>query len=300
MALIQEVWVADIMANLFRDSSFFMRSKDYSEFADAYGVVHLPNAGNKPTVNVNSGVPGTPAQRTDADNSYVLDVFRTAPIYITNSEEIEASYEKRMAVLDEHIDALEAAVGDWMAYRWAVSLAAQQVRTTGGLRNAFITGATGTRKKMTKDDILNVKRIMDGQDVPQEGRYCCLPAEMYNDLLEDTDVLNSQLMGTPNLPAGAVNRLYGFTIYIRSLVCRYDNAGTPVVKSPSAATATTDNAAGLFWHENHTSHSKGSVKIFEANNDPVYYGDIISAELRGGGAKNYNTQIGVVALIEIP
>lgn len=300
MGLIKEVWVADIAANLFRDSSFFMRSKDYSEFADNFGIVHIPNSGARPTVNVNTGVPGTPAQRTDVDNTYTLDTFRTVPIYITRAEEIETSYEKRMAVLAEHTDALEAAIGDWMAFRWAPTLTAQILRTSGGNRAVFITGATGTRKKAVKADILAVKRIMDTQDIPQEDRFCCIPAEMYNDLLEDADLLNSQLMGTANLPSGAVNKLYGFTIYIRSLVGRYDNAGTPAPKSPGVATAATDNAAAIFWHMNTTSHSKGATNVFENNNDPIYFGDVISAEMRGGGAKSYTTQIGVVALVEIP
>jgi hypothetical protein len=185
-----------------------------------------------------------------------------------------------------------------MGYRWATTVAGQQVRTTGANRTPFLSGATGTRKKATKEDVLAVKRIMDSQDVPQEGRYCCLPAEMYNDLLEDEDLLNSQLMGTANLPSGAVNRLYGFTVYIRSFVTRYDNAGTPAPKAPNAAAAAADNAGGLFWHESHAAHSKGGVKIFENNADAVYFGDVISAQLRGGGAKAYNSQIGIVALIE--
>ena len=40
----------------------------------------------------------------------------------------------------------------------------------------------------------------------------------------------------------------------------------------------------LAWHKNSLSRAMSPLTLFENEKDPTYYGDIISGELRAGGA----------------
>jgi hypothetical protein len=121
---------------------------------------------------------------------------------------------------------------------------------------------------------------------------------MYNDLLEIDAILTSDKMGTANLSNGAVGRVLGFDIYIRSTAVVYTNAATPVPKTPGAAGAVTDNLAALFWHPMFVRKAMGDVRVYVNEGEAAYYGDILSAEARAGGRKSRTGGEGVVALVE--
>lgn len=262
-------------------------------------TVHLPQSGASPAVEINRGtLPATSAVRTDADSTYNLDSYTSDPTVIRDIDAIEVSYDKRASVLSDHITTLNSQIGHYMLTKWAPAAAARIVRTTGANRAPMSAGATGTRKLVTVADFIQAKRILDKDDVPTEGRFVILPSEMYNDLLSIGDVLTSEKMGSANLASGAVGRLLGFDIYIRSNVLTFTNSATPVVKLPSAATAATDNAAALFWQKDFVRRAIGETKVFANENDPQYYGSIFSAEVRAGGKRARLDEKGVVVLVE--
>lgn len=297
----REVWANDIAANLFPDNSFLQRSLDDSAFVEDNKTVHLPQSGAKPNIEVNRTVPAAGANaglRTDTDSTYDLDSYSSDPTTIRRIEEMEVSYDKRMSVLDDHIGAINESISNQLAYVWAADAAAQIVRTSGGARPAFVSGATGNRKKVTLADILSAKRILDAQDVPQEGRVMVIPSEAYNDLLELDEITNAEKYGRANLPNGAVNRIYGFDIYLRSSVVSYDNATTPVKRAPDATVNVDANAGILCYHERFVRRALGQVYVFTKEDDPNYYGSVFSAEAKAGGRKRYATGIGVVTIVE--
>lgn len=262
-------------------------------------TVHLPQSGAAPAVVVNrSSLPATAAERTDTTSDYNLDSFTSNPTVIRDVDSIEVSYDKRMSVLNDHIGQINSSIADYIATLWAPAAAARIVRTSGANRGAMSTGATGNRKLVTVADFIAAKRILDKDNAPTEGRFVLLPSEMYNDLLGIGDVLTSEKMGSANLASGAVGRLLGFDIYIRSTALTFTNDTTPVVKLPGAATATTDNAAALFWQKDFVRRALGEVKIFANENDPQYYGSIFSAEVRAGGKRGRTDEKGVVVLVE--
>jgi hypothetical protein len=236
--------------------------------------------------------------RTDNDSTYDLDSYSTDPVTIRRIEEMEVSYDKRMSVLDDHIGTINEKIANQLAYVWAAEAATQIVRTSGGSRSAFVSGATGTRKKVVLADILAAKRILDAQDVPQEGRVMVIPSEMYNDLLELEEITNAEKYGRANLPDGAVNRIYGFDIYLRSSVVSYTNAATPVKRAPGAAVDIAANAGILCYHENFVRRALGQVHVFTKEDDPNYYGSVFSAEAKAGGRRRYASGIGVVSIVE--
>ena len=298
MSIQKAVWSADIKSKIFADNSFLMMSRDDTAFADGRKV-YLPQAGAVPNVVRNrTTLPAGAAERTDTVVDYDLDSFTTDPTNLRNIDELETSYDKRMSILQDHVGEVNEKIAEWMINHWSPTTAGQQVRTTGANRDAFVTGGTGLRKKITVADLLKAKRILDNQNVASEGRCLLIPAEMYNDLLEISDVLTSDKMGTANLVSGAVGRILGFQVFIRSQAGRYTNAATPAAVVPTTAGAATHNAAALLWGTQFVRRAKGDVTVFAKENDPQFYGSVFSAEIRAGGRKAYADGRGVVAIIE--
>lgn len=298
MGIQKEIWTADIAANIYPTNTFIVRSKDDTMYVDNK-TVHLPQSGTQPTVEKNrSTFPGTASQRTDITLDYNIDAYSTDPMHLLDTDEIEVSYDKRQSIISDHTDALNTTIADWMLVNWAPTVGSRIFRTSGDARPAGAPSATGDRKKVTLDDFLQAKRKLDKDDVPSEGRVVVMPADMYNDLLALDAIISADKLGNAALPSGVVGRIFGFDIYIRSRVLVFNNAATPVVKNPGVAGAATDNEAALFYHPNFVRRALGAVKLFADEDNPLYYGDIFSAEVRAGGTKARTDSKGVVALVE--
>lgn len=300
MGITKEIWTNDIAEAIFPDNSFAARAIDESAFVDNAGMVHSPETGTIPTVVVGrTTLPATGmVQRTDVTVTYELDWHSTDPTVLTNAEELEVSYDKRTSIMYGHRMGIAESANKYLLWRWASKIPSTSfVRTSGVDRPAFLSGATGNRKKITLADFLAVKRIFDNQNIPQDGRVVVLPSEMYNDLLEDEKTVSTLFTGTANLTTGMVGQLYGFTIYCRSTTVAYSNAATPVLRSPTDTALTTANAAAIFWHDKFVKKAIGTINIHYTPNAAAY-GNIVSVDAKAGGTARYQNGRGLVALIE--
>lgn len=298
MAIQNEIWARDIAANIFKNNMWIRQSRNDDAFVENK-TVHLPQSGSVPTVERNrSSLPATITERTDAIVDYSLVEFTSDPTLIRDIDAIEVSYDKRSNVLMEHIDQINDECGTYLGYVWAPASAGLIVdHTSSATRTSAAPGSTATVKRLTKEDIMNAKAILDGQDIPQEGRVLLLNSQAYNDLLRDDKLLSADYMNRGNLPTGAIGNVLGFNVFIRSLVGRYPTASaTP--KDPTAANATTDLAFSLAWHPRFVRTALGSIKVYADEDKPEYYGSIFSAMVRCGGSKSYTSHRGVVALRE--
>lgn len=296
MAITPEVWKTDLEENLFPSNEFYQQSVDDSPFLVGNKTIHIPQAGAKPGVKKNrTQLPATVSQRTDVDVTYDIDEWTTDPIVLQHTEEIERSYNKRQSILRNHQNTLNQRIADEFAYIWAPTKAEHIVRTTGSSRTAY--RGTGTRNAVAKDDLIELNRLMNRQDIPKEGRYLLIPADLEADILGIADFMEAQRYGQSNIAQGAVARLYGFDIFVRSLSVVYDDSATPQRKSPDAAEAGTDNLAILAYQSEKVAKAEGSIEVFEDENDPTYYGDIFSALVRAGGRKTRDDEKGTIALV---
>jgi Phage capsid protein len=299
MGLLTEVWANDIASNIFKKNSFVRRSKN----DDAYVVNHsvnLPQSGVVPVVVMDRAtVPAVATERVDANLKYDLHEFSTNPIVIRKVDEVETSYEKRQDVLQDHTLKLDDDASDYVAYAWTPSTLSQIVKTSGTVnRTAIATGATGTRKMITKKDILEAKRILDRMNVPQDGRVLLLNSEMYNDLLTDPDILTALNMNRGLLPEGVIGRLYGFDVMMRSSATTFTTGFA--AKPPASVAAATDNAGSLAYHPMFVRAALGGVEVMAREDDPLYYGSVLSAILRASGSPSYTDFRGVVGISEQP
>jgi hypothetical protein len=303
MAVQRETWVSDLAENIYPDNSFIMQSRDDSPFMGA-SAVNLPQAGAKPATAVNrTTLPATASKRTDTVKTYPLDEITTDPVVLGASEEVQLSYDKRQSLLMDHVDTITTTASSIIAYRWAATTAGNILRTTGDLRAAYGAGQTGNRRMARYKDFTNAARVMDKQSVPRPGRVALVDADTYNDLLNIPELVTAMALQAGVITNGAIARLAGFDIFMRSEVLSYTNAATPVVKDYDAAAAATDNLGILFWHPAFVrralgSATNGGIQIFTNEQDPLYYGDVFSALVRVGATHRYTNQRGIIALVE--
>lgn len=294
MALNKEIWIESIVGNLFADGTFLGRSVNHSSFVDNK-TVHVPNAGSAPEVTKNRAVfPATASGRTDYDLDYSIDEFTTAPFRISNAEEVELSYDKRESIVGACREALAEAVANDVLESW-VPASFEKVVTTGSGVAPHLASQTNNRKAVAIADILAVKKLFDKNNIPQEGRCFMLDYEMYNQLLGAlSESQANAFLATADASKGIVGKLFGFDFYMRSNVLRCNSGGTALASSAAA----TDQAAGIAWYDKAVSVALGQTEIFETQNDPTYYGDIVSALVRAGGKYMRNDKKGIVLLVQ--
>jgi len=300
MAIQKEIWINDIVANLFMQNPHLNAAYNADGFVYEGKVVHIPNAGTKPLTTKNrSTYPGTVITRTDVDITFSLDEFSSDPIKIANADKYELSYDKRASVMGAQYNSIAEAIGTWFFYYWAPTVLAQMARCTG--TTAAATVGTGVRNILMLADIQNMQKLFNKQNIPQADRFAQLDADLYNQLLNQLNATTYRdFSAAMNLEAGVVGKLFGFTFLApRSTVLVYDNSTTPIPYDPTQTpVAATANAAGLFWHKDSVIRALGHNDFFENLNDPLYYGDVYSTLVRAGGRIRRNDGAGVAVLVQ--
>jgi hypothetical protein len=299
MAIQREIWQNFISENLFEDNPHLDLAVIADENVNGLSV-HIPSAGAAAAVTRNRAVyPATVQVRTDLPADYSIDKFDIDPVMVANEELYELSYDKMASLLVDVMMALRQEVGDWMFYNWRVTSATYQTRTTGTLVAAHAPSGTGTRKRLLAADIQTAARIMNYNKVPQADRYIGLDAFMYDQLLSDLRFGEFRdSVKEMDLARGIIGQLFGFNIIMRPTVLYYDNTGTPVPRTPGHTGATTDHGAALCWQKNMVERALGQTDVFYDENNPLYYGPIVSGVVRAGGRKRRYDGNGVVAIVQ--
>lgn len=296
MALEKEIWLEAIVMGLFADNSFAARSTDHSAFVNNK-TVHVPNAGAGPSVVKNrSSLPATIGAQADNDLEYDMNEFTTDPVVITDAEKVELSYSKREAVISSSRANMFDAVYQDIIYAWVPASPSIQA-TLGGNVASHIATATGNRLKMDKATVKAIKKKFDKDNVPSDGRYMLLDAEMYNQLMDElTENETNHFLAGANPETGTIGSYMGFSFYMRSQVAKTTNAG--VLKAWTAVDAVTDSAAGLAWHKDSVSRAIGEPKFFDNEKQAAYYGDVLSFLVRAGGHSIRYDKKGIVLIYQ--
>lgn len=302
MAVTREIWTQDIIDNLFKNNDFAKRAFSEDQYVLEGKVVHIPQAGAPSAVNKNvTQFPVTAVKRADTDLTYALDTYYTTPRHIERIEDYELAYDKRQSALGEDEQALIQAAMDGLMFRWAPG-AANVIPTVGAARVASEAGATGNRKKLTKDCFGPIKVQMDRANIPG-SRCAVLTADHYQDLLDSfSDVERTNFHQLADMTNGIIGKYLNIDILMRSTALRYRKVGgvwTAVdEQDPDFAESdqTADSAASIFYNDLSVTRALGTTQMFDGANRPEYYGDIFSFILRMGG--RIRRAAGVFAVVE--
>lgn len=300
MGLQKEIWVADIKETLHQGSEFIMAGTDYSAFVENK-TVHVPQSGAGSTIVKNrSSLPATIAQRTDTELTFSLNEYTTDPVLITDLDELQTSYLKRQSVLGQHTNILNERIGTEVAYEWTPSGSAGLVlRTTGSATSELPhSTATGTRLKITKEDIARMARKLDDDNVPTNDRFLVLPTAMYYELFGIDALLRNDFARVADQTTGAVNEIFGFKVFKRPTTVMFDNATAGAKKAVGASASATDCLGAFAFQKQAVAQALGSIKVFAEIDKVDYYGSVFSALLMHGASKLRTDNKGIVALAQ--
>ncbi len=298
----KEEFLSTIQENLFESVAYLQNSTSHDAFVDN-DVVNIPQAGGLPTVVKDRDVlPAPVSKRTDSNKSYTLSQYTTDAIVVQSLEELQTNYAKRESVLSDHRSALADEIAKDCLYNWAVATSADSsriIRTSGATTGIAPDGTAASRKIMTKEDVAKIARQMDKDNMPMSERYLLLPVDMYYDLFDDAELLRKDFMNQAALPTGVIDRLFNFNIMLAPAnLPLFDNTATPVIKAVGSAVAGSDNFAGLAWHRSAVCKAMGAIDVRLDADNPVYYGDVMTAEAMHGSTTMRSDKKGIISLVQ--
>jgi hypothetical protein len=289
MAVNVELWHPLVKEKLFKSNAFLDTMRNADEYVVGGRIVHIPQSGGPSGVEKNRTVlPGTVVKRNDTDITYPLHEYTTNPRLIDNVDQVELSYDKMSSIVNEDTAEMMEVAGNNILYDVAKDcIAGSKIATTGTAAASHI--GSGNRKILTEADLRAAKKLLNKQNVPMEDRYLVVDSDMLDQLMSDNN-LRYAFQQTVNLREGQLPRLFGFQIIERSTVLTVSSS--QVIKAPGTAEATDDAAAALFYHRNMLERALGDIMIFDKQDDPTYYGDIISFLMRAGARANRADNVG--------
>ena len=239
-----EVWTGELVKRLNAGlaASFLNGIPDYSAKAENE-VIHLVDVGGDPDVLINNTTYPIPVQNlTEGDIPIGLDKYQTKATRVTDDQLYAISYDKFSTDVQRHSNAIDTA-----KYKKAIHALSpySNTKTTPVVPTSGEADATG-RKKMTRKDVIALKRAFDKAEVPTDGRRLVLCPDHINDLLEEDQKFREQYY---NYTTGKVTNMYGFEIY-EFVNCPYfTNAGVKVPFGTSPAE--TDMQASVAFYVPH-------------------------------------------------
>lgn len=270
--LYSEAWTGELV-KAFRSAAeavgWYNKIRSYDQYVKD-DVIHLVDIGADPEVLVNNTTyPLEIETLEDGDIAVRLDKFQTKPTRITDDELHALTYDKMSSVVERHKEAFSET-----KFKRAIHSVAPAEHTAKTPVILTSGDATEDRKRLTRSDIIALKKAFDKAKVPAEGRILVLCADHVADLLEQDQKFAAQYY---NYESGAISRLYGFEVYEFN-ECPYYNATTKKKLTYGAIPAATDRQCSVAFSTKRVMRADGSTKTYlqEAANNPTTQENLFS------------------------
>ncbi|AHJ98940.1 hypothetical protein [Hymenobacter swuensis] len=297
--VLTSLFTRDLQKILFPDNSFYKRTKKLNTAADAPGFAaasyQIPQEMQQPTGIIDPAVFPLPVEEIEGGNEIVtLSLLATNPTRLGDKELLEVSYDKRASTLALHSSVLDQMAADVSLNRMSQVSSSAIITTSGAAVAAALPGLTGTRKAITKDDIIKGSTILDRMNIPGQ-RYGLVGATQYAELLGIEHFVDYNKTGNKSaLLTGAIGELMGVVWYKRSTAALFTGAGAP--KAVQAAAAADDNEAMLLWVEDAIGRVEGAPKVYINEGQAQYLGALMNNAVRFGMKLMRTDKAGVVAI----
>ena len=271
MSLNKQVWVSQIKNGFYPDRSFLEKVLDYSGFVENDSL-HFASAGIDPKVLINNTTyPIKIVGREDEDQEIILDKFETENTIVRRPDAIEYSYNKLESVIKQHRRVLQASTAKKAIHAFAPDSDTNDtplVLTTGA--------ASGTRKRMTFEDLLTLKERFDNALVPLEERYIVLHPKHVTDLLMEDIKTFKELTDFKN---GEPNRFAGFGIYEFPFMPTFNISGKTATKVKFGS-SNTEHFASVAFCKDEVMKADGEIYMYSRVDDPEERATIVGFDKR--------------------
>jgi hypothetical protein len=263
--VLTELWTGEMVKKLSHaDQATFLNGiPDYSNLVNN-DVIHLEDVGVEPDVLINNKTyPIETQDLGDGDIAISLDKYQTKVTAVTDDELFACSYNKIQSVIDRHGNALAEKKHDKAIHALAPS--SDSAKTPIIITDGELTSEM--RYRVTRANIIALKKKFDEMSVPVQGRRLVLCADHVEDLLLNDQKFADQYY---NYASGKISNLYGFEVYEYVANPVYTTAG--VKKQFGAATVAGEfqasvafYAPGMFRCEGQTSQYYSLAKTDPKN-----------------------------------
>lgn len=244
----------------------------YVQGDDEVQVIHSTYFGVKPDVLINNTTYPIDVQELEGDDFTVsLDKFQTKATPVTDDELYAATYDKMAAVRDSHAEAISETKFDKAIHALAPSADSAD---TPVLLTTGADDGTG-RKRITRADIVSLKKAFDERKFPAKGRRLVLCPEHVEDLLLSDQKFADQYY---NYSTGKIANLYGFEVF-EYVNTPHFTVATKAKKSFGAVpSAPNDRQASVAFITSRAVKASGKTKMYfsKAESDPQNQRNLIN------------------------
>lgn len=279
MSVFNEIFASELEKVLYDSNAFLGQMKNVSSYLNGK-TVHIPQYLTRATIDVNGAVNGydfSSTATTEQDLTFNLDAYRIRPFTVSNFDEMITNYDKFSAVTDmvikDMVDFTSLTILNKLSSDIPVS---NFIPTTGAVGTNNSADGTADFNKLSYVDFISLQKKFNQDNLPQDGRYLLIDAEMYSEILQDDAIRNAMDFGTATLPSGVVGKIAGINIMVKNQIASLDaaNAINPIGHVLDA----TDKRVGFAWHSSILVTAKSDVKVYTDSENVFKFSNIVSAE----------------------
>ncbi len=218
-------------------------------------LIHIPASDFEPDVLINNTTyPIALQDYTDDEIIIALDKYQPKVTALSDDAVLGATYDK----IDTSTKSQVSAIGTSKYGKAIHALAPENnaalmpvVKTTGA------DDGTG-RKKLTKKDLVALKKKFDEAQIPLDGRRLVLCPDHISDILEVDQIFANQYY---NYKDGQVANMYGFKVY-ENVANPYYAASTGIKKSYGSVVQPGDYMASVAFYDQNVAKKTGLTKQY--------------------------------------
>ncbi len=281
----KQIWVRQIMAHFYPDSSFLSQARDFSSLVEN-DAINMAEAGADPDVLINNTTyPITKTTRTDTPLSFELDLFETTNTIVRHPEVVEYSYDQLESVILGHRNQLRAKTAAKAAHAYAPA---------GNTDTTPVILTTGNdyrgRKRLSVEDILFLRERFDMANIPLEGRCLVLnPAHVTDLILSDLKTFKD----LTDIRDGKPFNFAGFSFYQTTVTPKY-NVSTLEKVAFGANASETDAFCSFAFQKDEVMKADGQLHMYARYDDPEERGTVIGFDKRFIALPIRNLGIGAI------
>jgi len=268
--VLTEIWTGELVKKLRAGdvATWLDGITDYSTYVEN-DVIHLVDVGADPDVLINNTTYPIPIQDLpDSDIAISLDKFQTKATRVKDDELYALSYDKIASVKERHGEAILE-----NKFKKAIHAMAPQ-SNTAKTPVILTTGANDNgRRRMTRADIISLKKQFDIMEIPTDGRRLVLSTDHVNDLLLSDQKFSEQYY---NYTTGKIANMYGFEVY--EYVSNPYFTAVGAKKAFGSTPSATEYQASVAFYTKRMFKASGSTKMYyqEASTSPTTQENLVN------------------------